>query len=220
MTTYSEKPGLASFQTDTFNPDRLIAGTRELRSEKKTLASGTLARGAIVGLVIGTATAAAAAGNTGNGTMGAVTLGAGAKAGVYRVVCIEPAANAGTFAVEDPDGVIIGRANVAAAFAGPIGFTIADGATDFVAGDAFTVTVAAGGTNVTLCAAAAVDGSQTPWGIVAVDADASAAAAEVLVYTHGDFNESVVTVGAGLTVAGVKEALRMRGIHLLPVLSN
>lgn len=220
MANFPEKPGLASFQADTFTPDRLIAGTRELRSEKRTLAAGTLARGAIVGLVIGTATPAAAAGNTGNGTMGAVTLGAGAKAGVYRVVCIEPAANAGTFAVEDPDGVIVGRANVAVAFAGPIGFTLTDGATDFVAGDSFTVTVAAGGTNVALCAAAATDGSQTPWGIVAVDADASAGAAEVLVYTHGDFNESLVTIGAGLTVAGAKEALRMRGLHLISVLAN
>jgi hypothetical protein len=220
MANFPETPGLASFQADTFTPDRLIAGTRELRSEKKTLAAGTLARGAIVGLVLGTATAAAVAGNTGNGTMGAVTLAAGAKPGVYRVICIEPNTNLGTFAVEDPDGVIVGRANVGSAFAGPISFTIADGATDFVAGDAFTVTVANPGANVALCTAAATDGSQIPWGIVAVDANASAGAAEVLVYTHGDFNESVVTIGAGLTVAGAKEALRTRGLHLISVLAN
>jgi hypothetical protein len=92
----------------------------------------------------GAVTAAAAAGNTGNGAFGAVTTGAGVKPGDYRVICIEPAANAGVFQVEDPDGVTIGRATVAVAFTGPINFTIADGATDFVAGDSFVATVAAG----------------------------------------------------------------------------
>lgn len=218
--TFRDSPRLASFQTDTFTPDNLIANDRAIRVEKFALASGTLARGDVVGKVIGSATAAAAAGNTGNGTMGAVTTGANAKAGVYQIICIEPGTNAGVFEVEDPDGVIIGRATVAAAFAGPINFTIADGATDFIAGDRFAVTVAPGGTNVLKCAAAATDGSQNPYGIVAVDADASLAAAEVLVYTHGDFNANAVAVGAGLTVADVKDALRLRGIHLVNVLAN
>lgn len=92
--------------------------------------------------VAGTAIAAAQAGNTGNGTMGAVTVSAGAKAGVYTLEIIEVAANAGTFIVIDPDGVPIGTGNVAAAFsAGGLAFTLADGATDFVAGDGFTITV-------------------------------------------------------------------------------
>lgn len=220
MTTYNEGTRSAAFQTDTFVPDRLIAGDRAIRAEKKTLATGTLSRGDIVGLVIGSAVAAAAAGNTGNGTMSAVTLGANAKAGVYQLICIEPAANAGVFEIEDPDGVIIGRATVAVAFAGAIAFTISDGATDFIAGDRFTVTVAAGGTNVLKCVAAATDGSQIPWGIVATPADATSAAAEVEVYTYGDFNLNAVAVGAGLTVAGCVEALRARGIHLINVLAN
>jgi hypothetical protein len=220
MTAYKDSPALASFQTDTFNPDGLIAGSRAIRTETKKLASGTLARGAIVGLVIGTATAAAAAGNTGNGTISAITLGAGVKAGVYRLVCLEPVTNLGTFAVEDPDGVIIGRAIVGAAFSGPIGFTISDGATDFVAGDAILVTVAAGGTNVLRCAAAATDGSATPWGICAIDADASVAEVDVVIYTYGDFAQGACTIGAGLTVAGAKDALRARGIHLISVLAN
>lgn len=91
---------------------------------------------------VGTAVAAAVAGNTGNGTMGAVTVSAGAKAGVYRLTIVEPAANAGTFVVEDPDGVIVGSGTVAVAFsAGGLAFTLADGATDFASGDAFTITV-------------------------------------------------------------------------------
>jgi hypothetical protein len=92
---------------------------------------------------LGAATAAAVAGNTGNGTMGTVTVGAGAKAGVYVLTCIEPGTNAGKFLLQDPDGIAVGVVTVAAAFsAGGLGFTLADGSTDFASGDAFTITVA------------------------------------------------------------------------------
>jgi hypothetical protein len=91
------------------------------------------------------AVAAAYAGNTGNGAMGAVTLSAGVQAGVYRLTIVEPGTNVGTFVVEAPDGRMIGRGVVASAFsAGGLAFTLADGATDFVAGDGFTITVGAG----------------------------------------------------------------------------
>lgn len=91
------------------------------------------------------AVAAAFASNTGNGAMGAVTLSAGAKPGAYKLTIIEPATNLGTFIVEDPDGLFVGRGVVASAFsAGGLAFTLADGSTDFVAGDGFTITVGAG----------------------------------------------------------------------------
>lgn len=90
----------------------------------------------------GSAVAAAVAGNTGNGAMGAITVSTGAKAGVYTLTIIEPAANAGAFVVTDPDGIVIGNGDVAAAFsAGGLAFTLADGATDFAAGDQLTITV-------------------------------------------------------------------------------
>ena len=202
-------------QSEQRNP--LIAGHFPIETAKHTLASGTLAAGAIVGKVLGTATAAAAAGNTGNGTIGAVTVGAGAKAGVYTLVCMEPGANAGTFALEDPDGVVVGRAVVGSAFSGALAFTIADGATDFVAGDRFTITVAQGDGEIKLCAAAATDGSQIPHGIAAHAADATDAEAEVVIYTRGEFDETQCSIGAGLTVAGAKETLRARGVFLVPV---
>lgn len=88
------------------------------------------------------ASAAAVAGNTGDGAMGAVTPTAGAKEGRYKVTVIEPGTNAGKFSVEDPDGAVIGNGTVAVAFsAGGIAFTLADGATDFIAGDAFNIDV-------------------------------------------------------------------------------
>jgi len=112
------------------------------------------------------AVAAAVAGNTGTGalTLANPKTGAGVKAGVYRVICIEPATDDGTFNVEDPDGVVIGVAKVGVAFTGVVKFTIADGGTDFAAGDSFTITVTAtaGATDTQYKAhdPAASDGSQ------------------------------------------------------------
>ncbi len=96
--------------------------------------------------VASTGTGAAVAGNTGNGTITASpSTGANAKVGVYRITCIEPATDLGKFQVEDPDGIVLGVATVGSAFStgSHLTFTIADGATDFVSGDWFTITVAA-----------------------------------------------------------------------------
>lgn len=210
----------ASFSSSTHTPDRLLVGGLPLLSKKKTLVSGqNCVRGTVLGLIAGTISApAAGAGNTGNGTFAATpTAAAGIKAGTYRLVCIEPAANVGQFVLEDPDGIIVGRVTVAAAFAGPhLAFTLQDGATDFVAGDFFTIAVAEG-TKYAKSASAATDGSETPRAILAQDCDASAADKECLVYERGDFNEAALTFGTGHTAATVREALRQRGIHLVSV---
>jgi hypothetical protein len=92
----------------------------------------------------GTASGAAVAGNAGDGTITAApAVGAGAKPGVYTLTCVEPATDAGEFIVEDPDGINIGVATVAVEFTEHLTFTIADGSTDFAAGDQFAITVAA-----------------------------------------------------------------------------
>ncbi len=89
-----------------------------------------------------TAAAVAGSGNTGNGAMGAVTVTAGAKPGVYVLEITAAAANAGAFRVTDPTGIFVDDGDVAAAFsAGGLAFTLADGATDFVVGDTFAITV-------------------------------------------------------------------------------
>lgn len=100
--------------------------------------------GVIVGATFaGTASSAAGSGNTGNGVMGAITVSAGAKKGVYQLVIIEPGANAGVFEVRDPEGVFIDNGTVGVAYsAGGLAFTLADGATDFLSGDSFAITVA------------------------------------------------------------------------------
>lgn len=98
----------------------------------------------IAGGVALSAAAAARAGNTGNGLITAApAVGGSAIEGVYTLVAEEPAADGGVFRFEDPDGEFLGtvRVGVAATLGGIGPFTIADGATDFVAGDAFNVTV-------------------------------------------------------------------------------
>lgn len=120
-------------------------GTRS-RKVVTILFGQNVVAGEVLGKVLtgaATAVGAAVAGNT--GSSGAITAApataAGVKAGVYRATCIEPATDAGKFLVEDPDGITVGVATVAVEFVGGgLTFTIAD-ATDFVAGDSFTITV-------------------------------------------------------------------------------
>lgn len=145
------------------------------REEATILSGQNLKVGTVIGKVtVGAVTGAAAAGNTGNGTIGSLSAGTGARPGVYKVACIEPAANGGTFAVFDPEGLLIGSAVVGSAFAGVVNFTISDGATDFIAGDRFDITVADGTKKVKASPNTASDGSDAAAGILASDVDASA----------------------------------------------
>lgn len=89
-----------------------------------------------------TATAVADGGNTGNGTMSAVTVSAGARLGAHVLTITGTGATA-AFSVVDPDGKTVGTGNVGTAFAaGGLAFTLSDGATDFDPGDFFTITTA------------------------------------------------------------------------------
>ena len=208
----------AQFGETSFTEDRLIAGPTPILSKKVTLLSGeNIVRGTVLGKVTyGAATPAAYAGNTGgSGTIGAVTTGAGTKVGVYNLVCIEPGTNAGKFTVEDPDGITVGVATVAVAFSGGgLGFTISD-ATDFVAGDGFTITVAAGSGKYRKAASANTDGSAAPVAIAASDVDATAGDKELVIYTRGDFNEQALTFGTGVTAVSSRDALKALDLFLI-----
>lgn len=113
----------------------------ELDAISDTHLAGTVLGRIIYGAV--TVTPAPKAGNTGNGTFAATpTADAGAPAGRFTITVIEPGANAGAFRVERPDGTEDGTGTIGVAYNGSINFTLNDGATDFVAGDGFNVTVA------------------------------------------------------------------------------
>jgi len=171
MTVLSEGNHAAAFLVSE------AAGTRS--RERITVSSGeSLVAGAVLGKVtLGAATPAPFSGNAANtGTIATVSLGAGAKAGVYRLVVIEPASNAGAFTLEDPDGVTIGTGTVGVEFTGGgLTFTLADGATDFKAGEGFTLTVAAGSGKYRLYHPANTDGSQVALAVLFSAVDATAA---------------------------------------------
>lgn len=119
--------------------------------------------GTVMGEIkIGAATAAAKAGNTGNGTctMDATTpVLQGAKDGIYTVRFTSATA----FTVEDPDGNVIGTGVNGTAFADDIKFVTAAGGTAFVAGDGFDITVAvAASEKFAPLDLSAVDGSDKP----------------------------------------------------------
>lgn len=131
------------------------------------------------------AAVAAFAGNTGNGAMGAVTVSSGIKAGVYHLVIAEPGSNVGTFLVFDPDGVLVAPGVVASAFsAGGLAFTLADGSTDFVAGDGFTITIAAGDSKYVAYDDDNPDGSSAAAGILYAAVDATSADQDAVIITR------------------------------------
>ena len=207
----------ASYETSTLTPDHLNAGD-EVISKQITLLSGeNRTRGALLGKTVtaGTIAGAAKAGNTGNGTIGSLTVGTRAKLGVYRATCITAATDAGTFKVEDPNGKLIGNATVAVAFVNEVNFTIADGSTDFAIGDSFAITVPAVPEKLLLSVATAPDASQYPDCILAEDTNATSADTVTVAYISGDFDSNAITLGAGHTVASVTDALRNKGINIL-----
>lgn len=204
--------------SNTFTPAKLVAGEFDRATRDVTITGGAaLVAGSVLGRTVaaGAVTAAADAGNTGNGALSGQAAAAGVQIGKYRVVCVEAGANAGTFVVYDPNGVELGDYVVgAAAFSNQITFAIADGATDFIAGDAFTITVAAGAEKFKLSAAAAVDGSQDPCAILIEDCDPSGGDVVASVYLTGEFLKSALTFGAGHTAASTLWGLSQKNIYL------
>jgi hypothetical protein len=199
-------------------PDEAISGEFPRQDKTVTITgAAALAKWSVLGRTHTTATdnnGTANAGNTGNGTIGTVSADDGAKKGTWRITMIEPATDLGRFTVEDPDGIEVGVGTVGTAFNGPINFTIADGATDFVAGDGFTVVVGEGTEVWKLSAIAAVDGSQVPAGILAEAVDVTAADKLAPIYVTGVFDPAALTYGTGHTAATVKADLEARNIYL------
>ncbi len=135
-----------------------------------------------IGTVLGKATIGALsethAGNTGNGvmTLDAVTPAlANCLVGIYKAVCILAVPDGGTFRIYDPKGNVLGDVVVGGTFQNQIKFVIADGAVDFIEGDTFLITVAAGTGKVEILDPAGLDGTQTAYGVLTQDVDATAA---------------------------------------------
>lgn len=170
-----------------------------------TLITGqNLVAGAVLGKIT-TGGATTALVGTGNGT---ITMDAtnpvrdGAKVGAYTATCIVAAVNGGTFRVEDPEGFVLGDVAVGATFDDDIRFVINDGATDYVVGDKFTITVAAGSGKWKVLAPAAQDGSQRAAGVLLADTDATSAdKACVVVARQAEVNGLDLTWPGSITQA-------------------
>ena len=237
---------MAFYEDKTITPSQLVLGDPSLMvTEKVTIlrASGTalaLTAGHLMGkitkgaITVGDAVPAGAlagGANTGTGTCTkdeSTPNLAGVQLGAYliRVTRAYVAADGGEEAVDgayevfDPEGDYLGSGTIGDTWAKQIKFVLAeDGATKFVVGDAFTITVtqAAGSGYLTEFDPAAVDGSEIPYGIllndVTVPTDGEATGSYV--YLNGKFNQNAVTAKSGVTVANYKDALRAIGIYLV-----
>lgn len=202
-------------------PDNLFYDTQhpvDIKGVTLKSGQGILARGTVLGIIGLAASAAVAGANTGNGVIGAVTLGAGAKLGTYKLRCITAASNAGTFAVYAPDGSRLPDATVAVAYANSqLGFTIADGATDFIVGDTFTIAVIAGSLKAVKVNSVNVDGSGVADCILTDTVDTTAEDIVITAYKTGSFNRLALIFGGSDTAATHQERLRLLGIFMKDV---
>lgn len=132
-------------ETASYNGEALAwEATSHMREQVTVLSGQNLKAGAVLGRLgkgVGRVAIPAVVG-TGNGVMSLVFGGPDVQLGSYVVTLITAAANGGTFSVVNPSGKALPNAVVATPYrTSEINFTIADGATDFVLGDSFTVVV-------------------------------------------------------------------------------
>jgi hypothetical protein len=136
--------------------------------------------------------------------------------GTYKVSFVEPTTNLGTFVVYDPSGQYLGDGVVGTAFDNEITFTIADGSTDFVSGDAFSIAVTAGTYKVKEYNPANTDGSQRVYGVLYDNVDASSADnAGVAVVRAAEVRDADLSWFSGATTAQkqtAKDALAAAGV--------
>ncbi|CAB3779380.1 hypothetical protein LMG28688_00823 [Paraburkholderia caffeinitolerans] len=199
-------------RAETYVPDQLIAGNLKLVTQPVVISAGTLARGTVLGQVTSYGTIATkGAANVGNGTLGAISLGATPLIGNYTLT----AKTATDFGVVDPEGNVLPDATVGTPYTGSaINFTLTAGGTAFSAGDAFTLAVVDAIGTFVECVKTASDGSQTPVGVLVDYADASAGPVTSAAYVMGEFNARALIYDPSWTISTLVTALRPYGIFV------
>ncbi|HDR9227810.1 TPA: head decoration protein [Burkholderia vietnamiensis] len=159
---------------------------------------------------------AAGASNTGNGTIGSLSVaGYAAKVGVYTVEFDD----ATHFVVSDPTGAEVGHGTTGVAFkAGGLSFTITAGGTAFVPGDSFAITVAAGSGKYKPFDPANVDGSQVPAGILFATKDVTTVDKPCAVVVRlCEVNASELVWPAGMSAAAIAAAqAQLKALGIVP----
>lgn len=148
--------------------------------------AGTVLEGTILARkAVADAVTASAVTGTGNGTATLATVAAGQVVpivGAYVLTVITAVVNGGIFKLVDPNGALVASGLIMTVGAGAatvfevagLEFTITDGATDFIVGDFFTLTVAADGKMVPFVIAGA-GGAQIPKAVITYDVVATGA---------------------------------------------
>lgn len=182
------------------------------REKIDVLAAQVLVPGSVLGQVrIATAPTSGTGVGTGNGTMTSVTSGKNTIVGTYTATCIAVDGNASSWSVKNPNGSALPAATAGIAYTSEeLNFTIADGGTDFVVGDTFTVAVTVGGLQHRALSIGAVDGSGVASGLSFADYDASASGNRTVSYTGGGTYEIL----PGDTITGATSASTARVVSL------
>lgn len=190
----------------------LLSEARGYRSRENIVISagaGRLLAGTLIAILTtanaGQATAAET--NAGNGTLSAIAVTSQAITGDYLVSVTAAGAGGAKFTVTDPTGREVGKGTAGTQFvSGGLTFDLAEGATPFAKGDAFTIAVQAGlGEWVPYDDTGADDGRRAAAGVLwagvdAVETDVQA----VAIVRDAEVIDSLLT---GLDEAGQAELL-------------
>ena len=208
------------------NYDGLFAGSTDVvASQGETIlagggAYGVLPRGTVLGevmFVLGQA--AAVTGNTGDGTIGSVSLGHGRIVGNYTAKCTAVATESvkAQFALYDPNNCIVNTMYADDAFAGPVHFTIITGASHaFALDDAFTIPVAMP-TSVEYRPSqlANVDGSENANAILLNQVDCTIGNSTGIIALQGEFVGNKLTFLGDDTIMDHRLMLRGNGLIVI-----
>jgi hypothetical protein len=211
VNTIGDNPQQPGIYAETYVPDQLIAGNLKIVSQPIVLNSGALPRGSVLGMISASSVVAATGQNTGNGTIGAISTGTGAKEGAYAL----RATGATTFTVTDPEGNALPNATVGTAYADAgLDFTITAGGTAFIAGDTFTLTVEDAIGEFILSVKTATDGSQVPSAILADFADATNGPVTTGAYVMAEVNGNALHYDPSWSITTLTPALRANTIFV------
>lgn len=179
----------------------------------------------------------AAGANTGDGTVTLATVAAGSTiplVGAYVLTCTTAVVNGGVFNLVDPNGAIVAAGLTMTVGAGAatvfevagLQFTVTDGATDFIVGDSFTLTVAADG-DMVIFATDGAGGAQIPKAVLTYDITTTGAAdvaARVMVSGRVRREKLVIDAGGTVTDAIVDQlrdySIVAQSVNELNILDN
>lgn len=198
----------------------------------KFTGAGTVLEGTILARkeVADAVVAAADGGNTGDGTVTLATVAAGQVVpivGAYNFECIEAITNGGVFKLVDPNGAVVDGYVLLTAGAGAttvvesagLTFTVTDGATDFIVGDKFSLTVAADGDLVPFATDGA-GGAQIPKAILTYEVTAAGAAdVPIQAGVAGSYKKERLVIDADGDASNVTNAVieQLRNYGLVPI---